>query len=133
MITEMVGQMYPMGPRGGADTTLLWVIIALLVIIIVYLWYNNREKEYLEQTPVGSIDVDKIGVAMRLLSPHERLVVEFLLSHDGEMLQKDIPHELDLTRVQAHRVVQSLAQRDIVSVEDHYNTKKIIIADWLLS
>lgn len=135
MIAEMVdqmGQMNPMGPRGGTDTTLLWVIIALLVIIIGYLWYSNRGKESPDVPSVGSLDVDKIEVAMRLLSPNERLVVEFLMSHDGEMLQKDISFELDFTRVQAHRVVQSLAQRDIVSVEDHYNTKKIIIADWLL-
>jgi hypothetical protein len=52
--------------------------------------------------------------------------------HDGEMLQKDIHYELDLTRVQSHRVVQGLVQKNIVAVTDHYNTKKIALVDWFL-
>lgn len=131
---NQMGQMNPNGPMGsryGTGTTLLWVIIGLLVIIIVYLWYSNRRRDAPVVAPVESVDVEKIEVAMRLLNPNERLVVESLLSHDGEMLQKDIHYELDLTRVQAHRIVQTLVQRDIVSVQDHYNTKKIIIAEWL--
>jgi uncharacterized membrane protein len=130
-----MGPMNPNGPmssRGSIGATLLWVIIALLVIIIVYLWNSNRIKETPVVVPVESIDVDKIEVAMRLLRPNEKLVVESLLSHNGEMLQKDIHYELGLSRVQAHRIVQGLVQKDIVSVVDHYNTKKIILADWLL-
>lgn len=138
MIRAVVNQMGPMNPNGpmwsrtSTGTTLLWIIIALLVIIIVYLWYSNRRKEALVVSPVESIDVDKIDVAMRLLNANEKLVVEYLLGHDGEMLQKDIHYELDLTRVQAHRIVQGLVQKNIVTVEDHYNTKKIFLVDWFL-
>jgi DNA-binding transcriptional regulator LsrR (DeoR family) len=48
------------------------------------------------------------------------------------MLQKDISNELEMTRVQTHRAIQSLIERDIVTSEDHFNTKKITLADWLI-
>jgi uncharacterized membrane protein len=76
--------------------------------------------------------MDKIDVALKLLNPQEKQVVQALIEKGGEMLQKDIHYELDMTRVQAHRTVQSLTQRELVTVEDHFNTKKVILADWLL-
>lgn len=116
---------------GGQSVFLLWVIIVLLVVIIIYLGYNNQKKEPSVVAPVSK-DMDKIEVALRLLNPSEKLVVEALIEKGGEMLQKDIHYELDLSRVQAHRTVQSLTQRELVTVEDHFNTKKIVLADWLI-
>ncbi len=134
-IVNQMGPMNPMGPmgtRGSIGNTLLWVIIGLLLIIIIYLWYSNRKNQSDTHAPVESVDVDKIEVTLRMLTPNEKVVVEALIDRGGEILQKDIHYDLDLTRVQAHRIVQGLTQRDLVSVEDHYNTKKVIIADWLL-
>ena len=131
------GQMMPMGPMGSQNSILLWVIIGLLTLIIAYLWFNGRNRVQADRIPNEpvhyAIETDKIDVAMKLLSPNERMVVEALLGKDGEMLQKDIHYDLDLSRVQAHRIVQALTQRDIVTVEDHYNTKKVRLADWLMS
>ena len=128
--------MMPMDPMGSQDTTLLWVIIGLLMIIIAYLWYNGRERVLTELIPKEPVhyaaETDKIDVAMKLLSPNERMVVEALVDNGGELLQKDIHYDLGLSRVQAHRIVQGLTQRDIVTVEDHYNTKKVSLADWLM-
>jgi uncharacterized membrane protein len=132
-VVDQMGQMNPMGPmgiRGSTANTLLWVIIGLLAIILVYLWHSNRKHP--EAHAAETVDVDKVEVALRILTPNEKIVVEALMERGGEILQKDIHYELDMTRVQAHRVVQGLAQRELVSVEDHYNTKKIIIANWLL-
>jgi hypothetical protein len=135
---SQVGQMMPMDPMGGSqDSTLLWVIIGLLTIIILYLWYTGRGQVLTELIPDEPghhvIETGKIEVAMKLLSPNERVVVEALIGNDGEMLQKDLHYDLDLSRVQAHRIVQSLTQRGIVTVEDHYNTKKVRLAEWLMS
>ena len=115
-----VDQMMPMSPMSSQDNTLLWVIIGLLTLIIAYLWYIGRERVLTAR-------------AMKLLSPNERIVVEALVNNGGEMFQKDIHYDLSLSRVQAHRIVQGLTQREIVTVEDHYNTKKISLADWLMS
>ena len=125
-----------MNPMGSQDSTLLWVVIGLLTLIIAYLWYNGRERVLTEAVPGEHVpyvaETDKIEVAMRLLSPNERIVVETLVNNGGEMFQKDIHYDLGLSRVQAHRIVQGLTQREIVTVEDHYNTKKISLADWLM-
>ena len=138
VLMSQVGQMMPMDMMGGSqESTLLWVIIGFLTIIIVYLWYTGRGHVLIEAVsdePVHQgIETDKIEVAMKLLSPNERMVVEALLDNDGELLQKDLHYDLDLSRVQAHRIVQALTQRDIVTVEDHYNTKKVRLAEWLMN
>jgi uncharacterized membrane protein len=144
MIKSLIQQMGPMGPHGDSSvststTTLLWVIIILLVVIIVYLWYTGNRKhtetpeETVEDTPEAeNIETDKITVALRLLNDNEKLIVQALIGHGGEMLQKDISYELELTRVQTHRTVQSLIEREIVTTEDHYNTKKVTLAKWLI-
>jgi len=93
-----------MGPHGdisgsSTTTTLLWVIIILLVVIIVYLWYTGRRKqEKKPEEPVEElIESDKIEVALRLLNDNEKLIVQALIDHGGEMLQKDISYELELS------------------------------------
>ncbi len=137
VLMSQVRQMMPMDLMRSQDSMLLWIIIGLLTIIIAYLWYNGRERvlaELIPDEPVPHvIETDKIEVAMKLLSPNERMVVEALIGNDGEMLQKDLHYDLDLSRVQAHRIVQALTQRDIVTVEDHYNTKKVRLTEWLMN
>jgi len=136
LLMSQRGQMMPMGPMGSQNSILLWVIIGLLTLIIAYLWFNRRNRVLPILTPETVhyvAETDKIDVAMKLLSPNERIVVEALLGNGGEMLQKDIHYDLELSRVQAHRIVQALIQRDIVTVEDHYNTKKVRLAEWLIS
>lgn len=127
-----------MGPNGmgsGTVSALLWVIIILLLVVIAYLWYNNSRKEKTgDQKPQAEpepLESDKIDVALRLLNDNEKIIVQALIDHGGMMLQKDISHELELTRVQTHRAVQSLIERGIVTTEDHYNTKKVSLAQWL--
>ena len=134
---EQMGQMMPHGDTSG-NTALLWIIIILLVIIIVYLWFTGNRRQSkatpVQETPstqTQDIETDKIQVALRLLNDHEKQIVQVLIDHGGEMLQKDISNELNLTRVQTHRAIQSLIERDIVSAEDHFNTKKITLRDWL--
>ena len=102
----------------------------MLIIIIVYFWYigDGKNKENTEKpetkTETELFESNKIEVALRLLNENEKLVVQSLIDHGGEMLQKDISYELDITRVQTHRILQSLINREIVTTEYHYNTKK---------
>ena len=135
---DQMGQMMPHGDTSGS-TALLWIIIILLVIIIAYLWFTGGKRQPVKAIPVQdsqnetqSIETDKIDVALRLLNDHEKQIVQALIDNGGEMLQKDISYQLNLTRVQTHRAIQSLIERDIVTAEDHFNTKKITLRDWLL-
>jgi uncharacterized membrane protein len=72
-----------------------------------------------------------VEVAMRLLEPDEKRVVEALVAAGGSMLQKDISHELGFSRVKTHRVLVRLLRRGVVTAEKYYNTNRIQIADWL--
>lgn len=115
---------------------LLGLIIALLILIIVYLWINQNKDRKLEkidepdsESETGNLD--KIDVAIRLLNDNEKLIVQALIDNDGDMLQKDISTELGLSRVQTHRSIQSLIERDIVTTEDYFNTKKVTLSKWL--
>lgn len=72
-----------------------------------------------------------IDVAIRMLEPEEKRVVEALMSAGGIMLQKDISRELSFSRVKTHRVLVKLIRRGIVTAEKHYNTNRIKLADWL--
>jgi uncharacterized membrane protein len=72
-----------------------------------------------------------VEVAMRLLEPDERRVVEALVAAGGSMLQKDISHGLEFSRVKTHRVLVRLLRRGVVTAEKHYNTNRIELVDWL--
>ena len=126
-------------PMGGSNTnnTLLWIIIILLVVIIAYLWYTRSRRKLPQLDPIelveaDPIESDKIDVALRLLNDNEKQIVQALVNHGGEMLQKDLTYELGLTRVQTHRAVQNLIDRKIVTTINHFNTKKVTLAEWLI-
>lgn len=72
-----------------------------------------------------------VEVAMRLLEPDEKRVMEALVATGGFMLQKDLSHELDFSRVKIHRVLVRLIRRGVVTTEKYYNTNQIEVADWL--
>ena len=74
-----------------------------------------------------------IEVALRLLAADERKVVQTLIDAQGSMLQKDISWNTGLSRVKTHRVIERLIQRGIVTSEKYYNTKKVMLADWLIN
>jgi len=82
--------------------------------------------------PQGSAEQGKaIEIAMRLMEPDEKRVVEALVAAGGSMLQKDISRELGISRVKTHRVLVRLIRRGVVTAEKHFNTNRIEIADWL--
>lgn len=87
---------------------------------------TKKEKAKDNETPSQSIDI-----AIRLLEPDERRVVEALIKAGGTMLQKDISRELGFSRVKTHRVLVRLIRRGIVTAEKYYNTNKIELVNWL--
>ena len=138
---DNVNQMGPMHPYTSSWITeiipiLLGLIIVLLILIIVYLWINqnnDRKPEKISETESKSEtgNLDKIDVAIRLLTENEKLIVQALIDNGGDMLQKDISTELGLSRVQTHRSIQSLIERDMVTTIDYFNTKKVTLSKWL--
>lgn len=83
------------------------------------------------QAAGGEGGTRQLDVALRLLEPDERRVVEALKDAGGSMLQKDISYDLDLSRVKTHRILVKLLKRGVVTAEKYYNTNRIELADWL--
>ena len=122
------------------NQVLLIAIMLLLLAVIILLFYklprpsSTAGPEATAETgepPAEAGSEDKLGVALRLLDENERMVVEALAAEGGTMLQKDISYSLGFSRVKTHRVVQGLVKRGLVTVEEHYNTKKVTLVDWL--
>ncbi len=127
-----------MGPmHNGSQAQLLIIVVLLLLLVVIVLLYRQPRpapaerhmKKDAEEAEPGS--GDKLEVALRLLDENERRVVEALVAEGGSMLQKDISVDLGFSRVKTHRVVQSLMKRGLVTVEEHFNTNKITLVDWL--
>ena len=148
------GPMGPMGPTGPFGNSgygnqlyvFLALILLIVVIVLIYiLWINRRHDpklvEYSEGSSKPDVTVnfdnngyeDKLEVTMRLLNDNEKDVVEAIVAKGGSMLQKDITYDLGYSRVKTHRVLQGLAKRDIVTLEEYHNTNKVTLADWLIS
>ena len=138
------------GPMGGhmnqPDYTLIIVATASIVIIavsVILLLFPRLQgmastesiRPVIErEEPKGVEDNNEskaVEVAMRLLEPDEKRVMEAIVEAGGEMLQKDISHETGFSRVKTHRVLVRLIRRGVVTAEKYYNTNRIEIADWL--
>jgi len=145
LILSTVHQMGPMrGHMNQPDYTLIIVATASIVIIVIsaiLLLFPRLqgiastesirpviEREEPREAENGNKAVE---VAMRLLEPDEKKVMEALVAAGGSMLQKDLSHELDFSRVKIHRVLMRLIRRGVVTAEKHFNTNRIEIADWL--
>ncbi len=141
MTVEQVMQNGPMGPMNSwmQYQSLFVVVILLLLVVIILLFLRQRPataetREAVAETKSEAaepISDDKLEVALRLLDENERKVVEALVAEGGAMLQKDISINLDFSRVKTHRVVQSLVKRGLVTTEEHYNTNRVALVDWL--
>jgi len=136
---------------GMRNFLILVVLIVFFIFVIILLFFPRLEKvkttENLQQEVERQQAVTEkikeiaqedrtvrsrsIDMAIRMLEPDERRVVEALMEAGGTMLQKDISRELGLSRVKTHRVLVRLLRRGVVTAEKHYNTNRIELADWL--
>jgi uncharacterized membrane protein len=150
MLELVLAAVHQMGPMGGRmiqpDYTLIIVATASIVIIavsVILLLFPRLQgmastesiRPVIErEEPKGVEDIKgskAIEVAMRLLEPDEKRVMEAIVAAGGSMLQKDLSHELGFSRVKTHRVLVRLIRRGVVTVEKYYNTNRIEVADWL--
>lgn len=143
----------PDRPMGGMAWYILLAALLLILAIMVILLRFFPKLEKVRQTEnlqlaieegeataeteakavqdIRTVRGQSIDVALRMLEPEEKRVVEALMKAGGIMLQKDISRELGLSRVKTHRVLVKLLRRGVVTAEKYYNTNRIKLADWL--
>jgi uncharacterized membrane protein len=147
LVQSAVSQMGNMGGHmNQPEYTLIIVATASIVIIavsVILLLFPRLQgmastesiRPVIEsEEPAGVEDNNgrkAVEVAMRLLEPDEKRVMEAIVAAGGSMLQKDLSHELGFSRVKIHRVLVRLIRRGVVTAEKYYNTNRIEVADWL--
>jgi uncharacterized membrane protein len=129
----------PMGPmHNGSQTQQLIIVVVLLLLVVIIIMLYRWPRPALTKKPEDKVEADdsgsgdKLEVALKLLDENERRVVEALVAEGGSMLQKDISVDLGFSRVKTHRVVQSLVKRGLVTAEEHFNTNKVTLVNWLM-
>ncbi len=116
-----------------------WFFLIFFIIVVVGIIYLSTQKSYKEpEKPVSKpikSQVEKTEEEpdiFKVLRPDEKMVVDLLIKNGGKMLQKDLRWELGMNRVQIHRVIERLEERNIVSRKPVGNTNEVILADWIL-
>ncbi len=109
----------------------LVVAFSVLGYSLIFPSLNVKKPEPETPKPPTEKGETAYDAVLRVLNDDERKIIEIIASEGGTMLQKDIRWKTGLSRVKTHRILFRLAKRGIVKAEKHYNTNKIILADWL--
>lgn len=64
-------------------------------------------------------------VVLRFLTADERLVVRKLIEERGKALQVEVSRLAGMNKVKAHRTLNKLAEKDVVTLERHGKTKLV--------
>ncbi len=90
----------------------------VLIMAGITVWYLTNEKE---------LKNVKEGVTNSLLLPEEKVILEELKKHAGQLTQKKLARETGLTRVKIHRVLNKLEEKGLVKRHPYGSTKMVVI------
>ncbi len=66
---------------------------------------------------------------LTFLTAQEKECVLYLVKNNGETYQSDLSKLPSMTRLKAHRIVQKLSDRKIISLSNHGKANKIILSE----
>ena len=91
-------------------------------IAVAYLAFEKVEEKTVES---------KINAEMLLsfLSNEEKKTISYLIENDGKAYQNEVSRIEGMTRLKAHRVVNKLAEKLILSIEKHGKANKLKLAE----
>jgi hypothetical protein len=120
--------------------------VPLVVALAVFAYKSLFPQIKVEKTAVATANtaqkqppaapaqsIQTLEAVLRVLNEDEQKIIKALAaSEDGSLLQKDIKWKAGLSRVKTHRVLARLVARRLVRAEKYYNTKRVILADWVV-
>jgi uncharacterized membrane protein len=89
---------------------------------------NQDEKKSnadLVKTSVQDKEVQR--TMLKFLNYNENRVMKKLIEHDGSLLQSEISRMPNMGKVKAHRVLQELEKKGIISKEQYGKTNRIVL------
>ena len=118
----------------------LIVLIGLIIVgfagvayFVIFPEIRNagHSKPYASSLKFAESSESAYASVLKTLTTDERKVLDVLEKHQGKYLQKYIRSETGLSRLQTHRILARLAERDIVILEKIGNTNEVHLSDWL--
>lgn len=98
--------------------------IALALAVGAGVYYLMAER--IDTTQAGAKKCSEL--LLKFLDEEERLVINYLLKHDGRALQAELARLPDFNRLKAHRLVNRLKERGIFVVEAVGKARVITLA-----
>ncbi len=133
-----MGMMSNMGIHMFAMFIPFWVFLLGFIIALIGLVYvvgqQSSPSIYREEMSSEKYEREEGSIEdiLKVLRDDERRVVELLINKGGKILQKDIRWELNMSRLQVHRVLERLEERNIVVRRPVGNTNEVRLSDWLM-
>ncbi len=117
----------PVNPMGRRSIFPMLSLIIVIIAMPIMSWFTTKkiEESMGEKiqafTELAGAKNEPKKAALKLLSPTEKKVVEFLLATDYVALQSDISREMD--KLRTHRAVKSLQAKGVIEVHPKGRTK----------
>lgn len=129
-VNHMQGMAFMMG--WGAIYFIILVLVITLVIVMAVTYISKPSTSPKITRTRRNNGGNGLKELMRVLTHEEKTVLNLLIKNGGEMLQKDISRGLGFTRVKTHRILERMAERNLVKRVRIGNTNKVILEDWIL-
>ena len=108
-----------------------------ILIVIIFSWIGGMAALYLllskteaslpqQKAQEGSAK-DKYGYISNLLKPDEKNIFNIILHKNGEILQKDLVNEAQMSIVRVSRILDRLEKKNLVEKKRYGATNKIVV------
>ena len=116
----------------------LWFVVLIVAILAFSLYlFKKRAKKPIKaiarEEKISEEKVDRTTEKLfETLNPKEKKVVEYLMDNNNSAQQSSIRHATHIPRTSLKRVVDSLENKKIISVEKHGKSIKLTLTDFFL-
>ena len=69
------------------------------------------------------------AIVMKILNHNERKILEKLIETEGTIFQSELSKSGNMTKLNVHRAVKSLEQKEVLSIETYGMTNKLILSE----
>ena len=98
---------------------------AIIGAIIVYFLMSRITKTQIVQKK-------NTKIILNFLTDHEKKVIELLMNNNGQTFQYELNRIPGLTRVKTHRLLKSLSDKGIITIDKYGKINKVILNKELL-
>jgi len=102
----------------------------LVVLFLFFVFKKTRVKPHKAKS--GKSISNSSEAIIKTLSASEKLIVEYLITHNNQANQSTLRHEFKIARTTLSRIVKKLEQKKIIETQKHGKMVKITLTDFFL-